>query len=58
MAAKGNQANPKGGIGMDYNPTITYIATMLARMRPETVRAVYMVVQELDRMAVSANRIS
>lgn len=43
---------------MDYNPTITYIATMLARMRPETVRAVYMVVQELDRMSASANRIS
>ena len=52
-AAKG-----KGAAGMEDNPTIAYITSMLRRMRPETVRAVYMVVQELDRAACHESRVS
>ena len=48
----------KGGGATEYNPTVTYIASMLSRMRPETVRAVYMIVQELDHAMAGKNNIS
>ena len=48
----------KEGSKIEYNPVIDYITSMLRRMRPETVRAVYMVVQELDRINDHRNSVS
>ena len=52
----GGTIQKKGGIHID-NPVIEYITSMLRRMRPETVRAVYMVVQELDRASALTDRV-
>lgn len=51
-------AKRKGAAAIEDNPTIAYIASMLRRMQPETVRAVYMVVQELDRASCREFRVS
>ena len=54
----GEAIQRKGGGAIEYNPTVQYIASMLQRMRPEAVRAVYMVVQELDRMSAPTDKVS
>ena len=54
----GGAIQRKGGNLIEYNPVIDYITSMLRRMRPETVRAVYMVVQELDRINDHRNSVS
>ena len=54
----GEAIQRKGGDPTERDPIIAHIDAMLARMRPEGVRAVYMVVKELDDLLALKNRLS
>ena len=54
----GGAIQRKGGDHIEREPFIAHVNAMLRRLRPDSVRAVYMIVKELDQLQASENRVS